>query len=82
MKTTDVLKMNPERFKKLSYEEQIDFIETCQADFQVVRDLIKDRSVYRTVVKKLSEQLESNGLIPVTTYLQECDYTKNYRKKD
>lgn len=82
MKTTDVLKMNPKRFKELSYEEQIDFIETCQADFQVVRDLIKDRSVYRTVVKKLTNQLESNGLIPVTTYLQECDYTKNYRKKE
>lgn len=72
MISKSILKMTPEHFKELSYEDQLNFIETCKADFLVVRGLIQDRYVYRKVVSKLTKQLENAGLTPETNYDKEC----------
>lgn len=73
MITKSILKMTPEHFMELSTEDQWNFLETCKADFLVVNDLIRDRATYRKVVQKLTKQLESAGLTPVTNYDKESN---------
>lgn len=73
MISKSILKMTPEHFMELPPEDQLEFLETCKADFLVVNDLIRDRATYRKVVQKLTKQLESAGLTPVTNYDKESN---------
>lgn len=68
MKRKEVDAMDVQTFMGLPYESQVEFIETCKADFDVVTDLIRDRKVYQRVIDKLIKQLERNGLTPCTSY--------------
>lgn len=74
MNSKRIHKMTVLEFRDMSFEEQLDFIETCQADFSVVQDLIRDRQIYRRVVNKLSKQLSDLGQKPITDYQSEVGY--------
>ena len=71
MKRKEVDRMTPEIFKSLSYEEQVEFLEVCKADFDVVHDLQTDRNRFRRIVFKLNEQLRELGVEPCTKYENE-----------
>lgn len=71
MKRKEVDRMTPEIFKTLSYEEQVEFLEVCKADFDVVHDLQTDRNRFKRIVDKLTKQLRDLGVEPCTQYDKE-----------
>ena len=63
-------------FRNLPEAEKRDYIERISTDYDIILCLVKDRRVYRKVVKKLTDQIKSNGLTPVTDYEHEFNITK------
>lgn len=60
-------------FKKLPEDKQQQFLEQFVADYEVVAGLIRDRNIYRDIVRKLQKQLSDNGIKPLTNYDNEID---------
>ena len=63
-------------FRNLPEAEKRAYIERISTDYDIIQGLVKDRRVYRKVVKKLTDQIQSNGLTPVTDYDKEFNITK------
>lgn len=68
MTRKQIERMTPETFKKLDYCAQVEFLETCKADYAVIADLIRDRNEFRDCYKSLYIQLKDNGIEPDTDY--------------
>lgn len=63
-------------FNKLSDYDKALFLHQKVADLEVINGLIADRRRYRSVVKKLTDQLVENGIEPCTDYFKESGYNK------
>lgn len=61
-------KMTPERFELLSYEEKLEFLSIYKTDYEVVKDLIRDRNEFRLGYIRLFKQLKALGVEPDETY--------------
>ena len=57
-------KMTPERFELLSYEEKLEFLSIYKTDYEVVKDLIRDRNEFRLGYIRLFKQLKALGVAP------------------
>lgn len=68
MNKKQVEAMTPDRFKRLDYAEQIEFLEVCKADYAVIKDLIRDRNEFRDLYYKLYKQLKDHGIEPFKDY--------------
>lgn len=61
-------RMTPQKFKELSVEEQYEFLSIARADYETVKDLIRDRNEFRDLYYQLRAQLIDNGITPVNDY--------------
>lgn len=64
-------KLTPSKIRSLSFDELYEFIKVVQSyriDFEIVRDLIKDRNDLRLCYSKLKNQLLDAGLVPCIDY--------------
>lgn len=74
-------RMTPQAFKELSVEEQYEFLTIVRADYETVKDLIRDRNEFRDLYYQLRAQLIDNGITPVNDYWKK-DSSKGRKKKD
>ena len=63
-------------FRNLPEAEKRAYIERISTDYDIIIGLQKDRRVYKKVVEKLTDQIKSSGLVPVTDYDTEVMKTK------
>ena len=68
--------MTPERFKRLDYAEQVQFLQDAENNKATVRDLIRDRNEFKQCYFTLYAQLKDAGLTPAT------DYYKLHNRKE
>ena len=64
-------KLTPSKIRSLSFEELYEFIQVVKSyriDYEVVRDLMKDRNDFRLCYNKLKNQLIDEGLTPCIDY--------------
>ena len=64
-------KLTPSKIRSLSFDELYEFIKVIQSyriDFEIVRDLIKDRNDLRLCYNKLKNQLIDAGMDPCIDY--------------
>jgi hypothetical protein len=64
-------KLTPSKIRSLSFDELHEFIKVVQSyriDYEVVRDLMKDRNDMRLCYNKLKNQLLDEGLTPCIDY--------------
>ena len=74
-------RMTPQKFKEMSVEEQYEFLYIVRADYETVKDLIRDRNEFRDLYYQLRAQLIDNGITPVNDYWKK-DSPKGRKKKD
>lgn len=60
--------MTLERFKRLDYAEQLQYIEDAENNKTVVRDLIRDRNEFKQCYFTLYAQLKDAGITPAADY--------------
>lgn len=73
-----LMKLTVKRFLGLSYEDQVEVLETLKTDYEVVRDLIRDRNDFRRGYFILLKQLEEVGIEPKYSYY---NIRENYKKR-
>lgn len=64
-------KLTPSKIRSLTFDELHEFIKVVQSyriDYEIVRDLIKDRNDMRLCYNKLKNQLLDAGLTPCIDY--------------
>lgn len=66
------------KFLGLSYEDQYEILETLKTDYEVVRDLIRDRNEFMRGYFILSKQLQEVGIEPKYDYY---NGKENYKKR-
>ena len=63
--------LTPSKIRSLTFDELREFIKVVQSyriDYEVVRDLMKDRNDFRLCYNKLKNQLLDAGLTPCVDY--------------
>lgn len=63
--------MTPEKFLKMTYDQQTEFLEYFVTDYEVLRNMIQDRNEFREYYYILYNQLVDAGITPAVDYFKQ-----------